>query len=443
MPSNVFTVFNHGTDFHRDKDPNELITMLSGAMLGNEARIVQTGERTAETPLPFQLESPHPSYIICEGPGSDEVSAEVSQSGVSHAHPGKYNPIFNSEKNSGKSHQSNTRLIPTGGKKYWIMGEQQSSEFQDDFMGNTPQPYQATGRTLGNGWDDNVYKLVWLITHLKWETEQPIDTINIVGWSRGAVTCLKMANKLFEVFEDTINVNILAVDPVPGGLTPETVDTRIIPPNVQNYLAILAMDDNRSNFQPLNRNKVKLLAPQSQHGKNGNPDSLNPQHIKPQVHFLPMPGNHSDLVNRALSSAQVSHSAQLCRTIAWQYLTAHGTDFSTSFHATADEICQHYNELSINLKPIAKAASGGLISLVGGYRKERKVRAHRERYVNESDTYINEHHRLCALKQTYPDCNNNNATFSDDSWGAWGESKVFSLPESQACLVKMGIKTDN
>ena len=140
MSFNVFTVFNHGTDFHRDKDPNELITMLSGAMHGNEARIVQTSERTAETPLPFQLESPQPSYIICEGPGSDEVSAEASQSGESHAHPGKYNPIFNSEKNPGESHQSNTSISPAGGKKYWIMGEQQSSVFQDHFMGNTPQP---------------------------------------------------------------------------------------------------------------------------------------------------------------------------------------------------------------------------------------------------------------------------------------------------------------
>lgn len=129
--------------------------------------------------------------------------------------------------------------------------------------------------------------------------------------------------------------------------------------------------------------------------------------------------------------------------MAWQYLTAQGTDFSTNFHAAADEICEHYNELSINLKPIAKAASGGLINLVGGYQKERKVRVQRERYVNESATYINEHHRLYALKQAYPDYSDNEATFSDDSWCAWGGNKVFSLPKSQACLVEMGIKMDN
>jgi hypothetical protein len=72
-------------------------------------------------------------------------------------------------------------------------------------------------------------------------------------------------------------------------------------------------------------------------------------------------------------------------------------------------------------------------------KKERKVRAHRAAYVNDSESYINEHHRLCALKQTYPDCSHSKAYFSDDAWSAWGENKTFSLPETQACLLKMGI----
>jgi hypothetical protein len=44
MSNNVFTIFNHGTDFHRDANPDELISQLSMAMDGKEARIVQTGE---------------------------------------------------------------------------------------------------------------------------------------------------------------------------------------------------------------------------------------------------------------------------------------------------------------------------------------------------------------------------------------------------------------
>ena len=439
MSTNAFTVFNHGTDFHRDKEPAELITVLSSAMEGNEARIIQTGARSAENPLPFSLESANPSYLICEGPGSDEVSAEASRSGVAHAHPGKYNPIFNNEKTPGKSHETNPGLAPTGGKTYWIVGDRQSSEFQDDFMGNTAQPYQLTGRALGGGWDDNVYKVVWMITHLKWAMDQPLDTVNIIGWSRGAVTCLKMANKLFEVFEDTIDVNIFAVDPVPGGFTPETKDTKTIPPNVRDYLAVLAIDDNRSNFQPLDRTKVRLLVPKSQHGPGGNPDSRNPQRLKPRVHFLPMPGNHSDLVNSGLSSVPVGASAKLIRHLAWRFLVAHNTPLTQAFDYSAAEIRQLYQELDTNRDTIARAASSGLLSLVGGYRKERHVRSHRGDYVRESDTYINEHHRMCMLAQADAHCQDTEELFSETEFSAWNEDKTLALPRAQACLEKMGI----
>jgi len=82
MSSNVFTIFNHGTDFHRDANANELISHLSHAMQGVETRLEQTGPRTEENPMPFVLQSEQqPTYLVCEGPGSEEVSAEASASG--------------------------------------------------------------------------------------------------------------------------------------------------------------------------------------------------------------------------------------------------------------------------------------------------------------------------------------------------------------------------
>jgi hypothetical protein len=80
MPE-VFTIYNHGTDFHRDKDATELVTQLSEATQGFEAEIEQTGEPSKENPTPWQLKRPFgvskdqfPTYLICEGPGSSEVS---------------------------------------------------------------------------------------------------------------------------------------------------------------------------------------------------------------------------------------------------------------------------------------------------------------------------------------------------------------------------------
>lgn len=438
MSNNVFTIFNHGTDFHRDTDPNELISQLSIAMNGREARIVQTGERTEENPNPFELESKNPTYLICEGPGSEEISAEESKSGVHHAYPGRFNPIFGIEKGRGQS--QNPGITLKGPKQYWFFGERQADEFQLSFMGNTPEVWRQMGRALGDGWDDNVYKAVWLLTHLKFTMSQPIDTVNIIGWSRGAVTCLKIANKLFEVFEDTLNVNIFAIDPVPGGYTSRTLDMLAIPPNVRNYLAVLALDADGGNFQPTDRTEIKLLAPKSEHGKGGNPDSLNPQHIKPHVHFLPIPGNHSDVVNVNLSHPLVKNSATLCRHLAWQFLTAHGTPMAEEFKLSSDEVNQLYNEMMPKLSEIAKAASsGGFLSIVEGWKTERAVRKHRGDYVREPDKYINEHHRLCALKQDYSPMLKSDVTFLPEEWTEWRESKELDLPKEQSHLQLMGI----
>lgn len=431
----VFTVFNHGTDFHRDKDPNELISRLSSAVRGSEARIVRTGRPTPTDPLPFRLESPDPTYVICEGPGSEDVSAADSRSGVAHAHPGRDNPILGTEKTTGGADELNPALVPTGRSKYWLVGERQTSEFQDSFMGETPEASQLTGRAFGNGWDDNVYKVVWLVQHLIFEEDRPIDTVNIVGWSRGAVTSLKMANKLFEVFEDTIRVNIVAIDPVPGGLTRETLDTKIIPPNVRDYLAVLALDDDRSNFQPLDRSKVRLMAPRSQLGRSGNPDTRNPMHLVTRVHFLPMPGNHSDLVNSELSSPHVGRSAELTGHVAWRFLTAHGTEMDEIFQYDRKRICLSYAELSANRAGIAQAASGGWIDAVGGYRKERGVRARRSDYVEDSGAYVNEDERALCGRTTR--CEARELAFRPEAWSEWSDPRTFELPRQQACLMRM------
>ncbi|QLE59610.1 hypothetical protein [Nostoc sp. TCL26-01] len=438
MSHNVFTIFNHGTDFHRDANPDELINQLSMVMEGKEARIIQTGERTEENPMPFALECDNPTYLICEGPGSVEVSAEDSSSGVHHAYPGKFNPIFGIEKGKGKS--QNPGLTLKGTKQYWFFGEKEADEFQLSFMGNTAEVWRQMGRALGDGWDDNVYKAVWMLTHLKFEMSQPIDTVNIIGWSRGAVTCLKIANKLFEVFEDTLNVNIFAVDPVPGGYTKRTLDMLAIPPNVRNYLAVLALDADGGNFQPTDRTDMKLLAPKSQHGKGGNPDSLNPGHIKPHVHFLPIPGNHSDVVNANLSHPLVKNSAILCRHLAWQFLSAHGTPIKQEWKLSNDEISSLYNQMLPKLSEIAKAAStGGWLSPIEGFKTERAVRKHRGEYVHEPDKYINEHHRLCVLKQDYPPIPNADVQFTKSDWTPWEENKTLSLPQEQTHLQLMGI----
>ncbi len=451
IPDNVFTVFFHGTNYDRNTDydpntePKELIAQLSQAAAGTEAKIVQTATPTKDNPLPYTLETKDPTYLICEGPGSKDF-------------PGKDNPLLNTSKN-----KDATEINPALDRK-------KTSGFQKDFTGNTDKNSKInlfnwdwlsklSGTLDGSGWDDNVYKACWLLTHLKWSAGRPIDTINLVGWSRGAVSCLKTANKLFEVFEDTININIFAIDPVPGQKIPLigdtwTDDNLLIPQNVRHYAAVLALDENGSFFEPTDRSNMKLLAPRSQHGKQGNPDSLNPDHTKPHVHFLPFPGNHSDLVNVELSCPEVADSAKLIGHLAWQFLVQHGSVFTKSFDMTVSDAQQTYTRLFANRYGISEAARGGLVNK-HGFAEEREVTENRTDYVQDASRYLNEHHRLLTLGADTPAVTSERFAPSDwvnwndhragkDARNEWKEeaSATLKLPP-QANLRAMGLGQDN
>lgn len=92
------------------------------------------------------------------------------------------------------------------------------------------------------------------------------------------------------------------------------------------------------------------------------------------------------------------------------------------------------------LSEIAKTAStGGFLSPIEGWKTERAVRKHQGDYVHEPDKYINEHHRLCALKQDYPPVPKSDVKFLPEEWTEWKENKKLALPKEQTHLQLMGI----
>lgn len=388
MPQ-VFTIFNHGTDFHRDKDTEEVITLLHDSVLGHEARLEK--RRNAG----FALKYDNPSHMICEGPGSDTVSEEDSRTGVAHAHPGQLNPIFDVPKAPLRTpfHPKvrEFSMIPRSGATPSRLTSQLKplpiSPFRQDFLGQTDGNTQLSGRVLGTGWDDSVYKATWMLTHLKFERDMDIQIVNLVGWSRGAITCIKQANKLYEVFGDTLELNIFAIDPVPGGWTTVTEDIRLIPPNVRNFLAVLALDDDRANFQPLDLNTVRVMRPAQGHT------------LAPNIHFLPLPGNHSDVVFPTKGNAP--ESGRLSLHLAYKFLKHHGTLFANAppgARMSIEEILDAYEALQKHREEIRGAAASSWNDYVGGFRrKERQVRKSLREYVFEPHLWMNEHHRMCAL----------------------------------------------
>lgn len=82
----------------------------------------------------------------------------------------------------------------------------------------THKPEGLGGLLGGKGTQDNiVMSLQWL-----WEEfyKETFNTINLAGWSRGAVTCIMLAHAIkeagFATKQPKLKVNIFAFDPVPG-----------------------------------------------------------------------------------------------------------------------------------------------------------------------------------------------------------------------------------
>ncbi|TNF66118.1 MAG: hypothetical protein EP298_10025 [Gammaproteobacteria bacterium] len=137
------------------------------------------------------------------------------------------------------------------------------------------------------------------------------DTINLVGWSRGAVASIMIANALNESYP-SINVNLLLLDPVPGDLITRTEDMMTIPENVNNITVINAMDEDRYGFSPLTCSDLEFK-------------SIKTKHAAKQINI---PGTHSSVVNLdqetntgILTGAYVKHHA-------FYIMKNYGTEFN-------------------------------------------------------------------------------------------------------------------
>lgn len=149
---------------------------------------------------------------------------------------------------------------------------------------------KARGIGFGTGWQDNVDEtLADLIAR---QAEEPkLQTVNLVGHSRGAVTCIMVAHAM--AANDAlrnIQVNIFAVDPVPGGYSdffsmshPGSPFT--LPANVNDYTAILMENAGTSFFACLAEG-----------------ENLRSLGAGTRVTQYPMPGKHGDAVKTDTSN---------------------------------------------------------------------------------------------------------------------------------------------
>jgi len=351
----VFTVYCHGTGFNRVKgvEENELVGWFHSHNGGVEASL--TGGAVGVG-----------SYLINDGPG---------HGGNNLAQPQQVNPMTGNAKTNLSLKKVLTR--PT---------------FADHAAGNTGgQKVGAKARGLisGQGWDENTQRTVNVIQDLKFDKGQAIDTVNLVGWSRGAVTCMRIANLMYEVFKTEIVCNIFAVDPVAGSDAGKKMDdTQVLHSNVARYVGILAMHEMRSTFKPQDWSRIKAPAT--------------------KCIFLPMPGVH----NAQVMVKDPPDAAYITRNLACGLLQAWGTPVTDTPYghlSTARDMSIAYARLVLSLsehknfetKSIGGRLGGGTTSL---RRRDFATHSKMDTYTRggKESYWINEHHRAC-FAEAFPD----------------------------------------
>lgn len=219
---------------------------------------------------------------------------------------------------------------------------------KDKAFSKTHTPDGIGGQAFGRGTQDNIIvTLQWL-----WEQyyEKPFTTINLAGWSRGAVTCIMLAHAIqeagFGLKEPTLKVNIFAFDPVPGLAndfkTKGTFDKtgRIgspdqLPSIVGQYESILMEHvQGMGGFKPM---MFKSVSPR-----------ILPSEVPPKGKSsattkteYPMPGNHGTCVMYAEKNNPV---AQISLHLLHDHLIRNGTELQFDDRKSARDLLELYAE---------------------------------------------------------------------------------------------------
>lgn len=165
----------------------------------------------------------------------------------------------------------------------------------------------------------NEYLLTKAIADIE-KIEQKVDSpsqliFNFLGFSRGAITVLRLANRL-KIFYPTISINIFAIDPVAGVGCENDWDATIIPSNVDEIICIYMRHEARFGFEPQDISKLRLQDPN-----------------KTKLSIHPWPGKHTSA--QSITEAPASEAdpeyyksvTALCAYNLHHFLKRHGALF--------------------------------------------------------------------------------------------------------------------
>jgi pimeloyl-ACP methyl ester carboxylesterase len=222
------------------------------------------------------------------------------------------------------------------------------------------------GVVSGYGWEHNVDHTMAVLN----ATLDLPRTINLVGWSRGAITCFMIAHALNEnPRTKPIAVNICALDPVPGPGNFHDPEKVTLPANVKKYVAIVEQDERRKIFKPV------LIDEDDSPGM--------------KTRFYYMPGGHGTGVFRSKNEVGL-----IATFLVHRFLQKHGTRLNNPIGLTRRDLCELYAKVRLNMAEYEKSG-GGILLLLG---KQRRTLPNR---FQDTGYFINDHH-ASQFRKTFP-----------------------------------------
>lgn len=223
------------------------------------------------------------------------------------------------------------------------------------------------GSLFGHGWDQNVADAMSAIRFTM--TNNPITTVNMAGWSRGAVTCHMLAHALAkDPVTAGINVNIFAVDPVAGPGHASAADKHTLARNVLRYQCVLSEHESRRIMKPVDVDRMHEHAPDA------------------AFWVLRIPGEHSTGVLNG------TPAGKLIWGLAHRFLSRHGTMLTRAIHHSPLDVCELYAGIRYYM-PLFAAMHG-----TTGHQLGRENRDNLRNAFLNHHYWVNGHHQRNFLK---------------------------------------------
>ncbi|SDV11673.1 hypothetical protein [Pseudomonas mucidolens] len=263
-------------------------------------------------------------WIIIDGPGSGNLQEDEL-----FTKPGGYYKLSGIARGSGWEENVKHAAQIIKGKFDWQREKLTAENYKQLQAAGVPiEDVNATGCWLWRHYEYGDRQVTpqllqeQIIKMFRKEETLP-EQVNLVGWSRGGVSCVMLANLMLNDPElKGIHVNIFAVDPVPGATNFDSHRVQL-GENVREYVAMYARDERSTGFM--------CVIPNTD--------------VSTKVSIYPMAGRHATLVGNAAANGAkgtkvlfepgdiVRHYAEVC-------LTRWGVSLDKMLSLTAPQLDQ-------------------------------------------------------------------------------------------------------